>query len=248
MLTAECAALYEEVGRRFDEAKARQRPISAMSSDWLDVVDWNRKLFDGMQHFHLGKVDEEAMNIGNALSRFTYAANRTAEAVNACANASPALQEQFRRSHALCLEVHAEAKKSNDTVYFEKVPAIATLPKPERKRMVKPLTPPELEGIIDPVPPPPTPTPSREPSSTSLLGSGAAAPDDDASLVRELNRVLSAGGGGSEEPPPPSFADAEEAGLTELVTMGFDVERARKALSECGGSVQMATEKLLSEA
>ena len=99
---------------------------------------------------------------------------------------------------------------------------MTTLPKPERKRMIKPVTPKELEGITDPVPP----------------------PQDDASLAKELDRALKAGGG-SEEPPPPSFADAEKAALTELVSMGFEVEKARKALSECGGSVQVATEKLL---
>ena len=58
MLTAECAHLYEEVGLLVENAKQRSRPISAMSSDWLDVVQWNRYLFDGLQHYHQAKLDE----------------------------------------------------------------------------------------------------------------------------------------------------------------------------------------------
>lgn len=48
-LAAEAAALYESVSLRIAEAHGRSRPISAMGSDWLDVIEWNRLLFDGLQ-------------------------------------------------------------------------------------------------------------------------------------------------------------------------------------------------------
>ena len=131
-LTAECSALYQEVGRGFDEAKARGRPVSRMDAGWLNVVSYNRSMWDGMQHYHQGKAEAAANQFGQALSRFTYAVNRTAEAVNACSQAAPALQEQFKRAHALCRKAYDEAKKDNDLVHYEKVPPIETLPKPPR--------------------------------------------------------------------------------------------------------------------
>ncbi len=49
----------------------------------------------------------------------------------------------------------------------------------------------------------------------------------------------------AQDAPPPSFADAEAAGLQELITMGFDREKAKAALAASNGSVQQATELLL---
>ena len=45
--------------------------------------------------------------------------------------------------------------------------------------------------------------------------------------------------------PPPSFDDATNAGVAQLVAMGFSDAQARDALSKTGGSVQAATELLL---
>jgi len=44
------------------QAKQRARPIAAMSSDWLAVVEWNYLLYDGIQHLHLGKLHEEVIH------------------------------------------------------------------------------------------------------------------------------------------------------------------------------------------
>ena len=239
LLNAECAGLYEEVGRRFDEAKARQRPISAMAQEWLDVVEWNRKVFDGLQHHFLAKVADAEHKYGDALSRHTYAANKTAEAVKACAGAPPALQEQFKRAHQICLDAYNGSKRDNDSIYHEKVPHISTLPKPERKSMVKPQRPAELDN--DPsfealLPPSVSRGPSMEPAAaaaapTSVEGAMGAIQLDDA----------------GDGPPPPSFADAEAAGLVELTNMGFDLTKAKDALARCNGSVQEAANLLAAE-
>ena len=55
-LAAEAAGLYEDVHLKISEARSRSRPIAAMTSDWLSVVDWNRMLFDGLQHFYMAQV------------------------------------------------------------------------------------------------------------------------------------------------------------------------------------------------
>ena len=54
---------------------------------------------------------------------------------------------------------------------------------------------------------------------------------------------VSDGAGGAT--PPPSFAEAEQAGLAELLAMGFERPAASEALRKSGGSVRMATEILL---
>ena len=150
MLSAECAALYEDVGIRVEEAKRRSRPISSMSDDWLDVVQWNRLLFDALQHFHLATLHREKSEFGNELSRLTYACDKSAMAVNACANANPALQELFKRHYAICKEAHTRAKHDNELVHYAKVPDIKTLPKPERKCMVRSTSPPEILNLEEP--------------------------------------------------------------------------------------------------
>lgn len=155
-LAAEAAGLYEEVHAKIGEAKGRARPIAAMTNDWLEVVNWNRLLFDGLQHYHLSFVHLAAFDYGKQLSRLTYATNRCAEAVNACAHAPAALREQFIVAHKKASEEQAKAKRDNDLIYNEKVPDIRTLPKPERAKMVKPIQPSELkEYVSDPVPRPP---------------------------------------------------------------------------------------------
>ena len=209
-LAAECAGLYDEVARGFDEAKARGRPISKMSDGWLKVVHYNRDMWDGMQHFYLGKTHEDGREFGQALSRFTYATNKTAEAVNACADAAPALQEQFKAAHAKCREAYNAMKRDNDLVHYEKVPDLNTLPKPARTCLVKALL------------PEPVALPTQKVAETKPA---AAVPP----------------------PPPPAmpFEEAQEAAIKQLVTMGFGKEQATEALAKNGGSIQAATEDLL---
>ena len=205
---------------QIESAKARSRPISAMSSDWLDVVQWNRYLFDGLQHYHQSRMHEADLAYGKALACLTHATDKCAMAVNACATANPALQELFRKHHAICLEAHAKAKKDNDLVHYEKVPDIKTLPKPERKRMVKSTPPPELATAVEPTP-----------VSRSVAAVTAQAASVDLA-----------------DPPPPSIEVAESAGVAELTAMGFSAAKAREALQQAGGSVQAAAEVLLQEA
>ena len=227
-LTAECAALYDAVWRGFEEARARGRPISKMSDDWLKVVDYNRRMWDGMQHFHCARAHADAHEYGKALARYTYAVNKTAEAVNEAKDAAPVLQEQFKRAHATCKEAYDKAKKDNDLVHYEKVPHIDTLPKPQRHCLVKPQKPEEVSGVEAPTP---------MPAAVSRGPSGA--------LADGLGGMALGGGGG--EPPPPSFEQAEEAGLAELVAMGFGRDAAAAALKKSGGSVQAAADLLLSQ-
>lgn len=234
MLTAECAHLYEEVGLLVENAKQRSRPISAMSSDWLDVVQWNRYLFDGLQHYHQAKLDEADNAYGKALSRLTYATDRTATAVNACSGANPALQELFKKHYAICKEAHTKAKKDNDLVHYDKVPDVKTLPKPERKRMVKAQPPPEVALAEEP-----TPLPTKAASAPPAAAPQAAAPVD--VVTAQAAAVdLSA--------PPPSMEAADAAAVAELVAMGFTPGQAQEALRKGGGSVQSAAELLLQEA
>ena len=178
MLSAECAALYGEVSLRIDEAKSRSRPISAMTAEWLDVVQWNKFLFEGLQAYYAAQTNVDAAEYGIALSRYTYATDQCARAVNACKQASPALQEVFQKWYAICKEAHTKMKKDNDNIYYEKVPDYKTLDPPERKCMVKPNPPVELGNLEDPVPlmgslsvsePPPPPFAAAEAAGVEQL-------------------------------------------------------------------------------
>jgi len=245
MLTAECAALYDDVGLRIDEAKSRSRPISSMTTEWLAVVQWNRLLFDGLQHYYLAKLHEEANEYGKALARLAYATDQCARAVNACAGSSPVLQELFKRHFAICKEAHTKAKKDNDLVHYDKVPDVRTLPKPDRKCMVKATTPSELGAVEPPTPLPPkaaAPPAAPEPPTVPADPPAAPAVPVGEALATQAEQLdLSA-----SEPPPPSMEDAETAGVVELVSMGFSEAAAKDALRKSGGSVQAAADMLLS--
>jgi hypothetical protein len=120
---------------------------------------------------------------------------------------------------------------------------MATLPKLARAAMVKPIRLPELdvtppEEQAPPPPPPPIAEPAPAPGGTTV-----------SSLAAGVGS-MSLGGGGDAlmpgpPPPPPSFDEATDAGLEELVGMGFGREAAREALAQARGSVQEASESLM---
>ena len=60
---AECAGLYADASLKLNSSKIG----GAGAKDWLDVVEWNKKLFDGMQHFHGATGHEEAFEYGVAV-------------------------------------------------------------------------------------------------------------------------------------------------------------------------------------
>ena len=167
-LAAECAGLYEDVSMSIAAARSSQRPISSMTNEWLSVVEWNRLLFDGMQHYHLSKVHLEKNEYGKQVARLTHAVNRCAEAVNACAAAAPVLREQFVRAHTNAAEAHRVAKKDNDLIYSEKASAVwraapfALSPPPPRP-LPSPLTKPRWHPCDAPSAPSPRTNPSDEP-------------------------------------------------------------------------------------
>mmetsp|Transcript_5498 Transcript_5498/g.14498 ORF Transcript_5498/g.14498 Transcript_5498/m.14498 type:complete len:453 (-) Transcript_5498:737-2095(-) len=249
-LTADCSALYEEVSFNISQAKGAQRPIAAMSSEWLDVVEWNRLLFDGLQQYFLAKVHLAAFEYGKQIARLDYATAKCAEAVNKCAGAASVLRKQFVDAHAKCAEEQMQAKKDNDLIYNEKVPAFATLPKPERMAhaLVKPQTPatltdPKIAEDPEPLPQPiaPPPAPPSDVQVVTPIPAPEAPPSPPVAQMAAMGVAASA-----DEPPPPSFEQAEALGIDQLVGMGFDRAKAEAALAKAGGSVQAATEALLS--
>ena len=64
--------------------------------EWLEVVEWNKFAFDGMQNYYAATVHEEAHEYGKQVSRLTYATHQVAQAVQMCKKASKELQEQYR--------------------------------------------------------------------------------------------------------------------------------------------------------
>jgi len=148
----------------------------------------------------------------------------------------------------MCLAAHTKAKHDNDMIYTEKVPAATSLPKPARQAMVKSVAPKELTELASATPTPVEPAPpavSREPSEDNeglraQLGELTA-------VVKQLSEnqapPVGAPVGGDAAPPP--FAAAEAAAVTELLSMGFEREKAEAALAQSNGSVQAATELLL---
>jgi hypothetical protein len=235
-MAADCAALYQDVSSCMAQAKAAGRPIGAMPKDWLDVVEWNRLLFDGVQQYYLSAVHLEKFEYGIQLSRLTYATNKCGEAVNATVSANPLMRKQFLDAYELCRSTHERAKKDNDLLYNESVPNFAMLPKPERlpKLLVKPTLPDAFTDpttFVEPQSLPTTPVVSREPTPVAVLPPVAA---------------MSAASLG--DPPPPSFEEAEALGVEQLVAMGFTRHEAAAALSKHGGSVRAAANELLNSA
>jgi len=243
-IAAECAALYEEVAVKLAQPHLRE----ALAKEWSQVVDWNRVQFDGMQNFWFATTHLEKMEYGMQVSRLTYATNKTSEAVQMCAKADKTLQDQFKRANAMCLEAYVAAKKDNDLVYNEKVPPTLSLPKPDRRAMVKAIRLAELD-VAEPVV---EPRIEKQGSSATQTGTqymcsspGTSRPPAGASAPLPPIENLAVAPAPAADPPPPSFAAAEAAGLAELVAMGFAEDKARQALIKASGSVEGATDLLL---
>ena len=73
-IAAECAALYAEVSYALNGAHAK----ASISADWFEVIEWNKLLFDGMQHYYASFAHLEQKEYGAQLARLTYATNRCA--------------------------------------------------------------------------------------------------------------------------------------------------------------------------
>jgi hypothetical protein len=188
-ITAECAGLYNDASSRLGHATIG----GSGSKDWLEVVEWNKKLFEGMQHHYAASAHEEAHEYGKQLSRLTYATNRVAEAVLLCKKAPKELQEQFVTAHTVVNERRARAKKDNDMVYNEKVPPVETLHALERKPMVQPVRPLELLEV----PPLPEPSITRQPTPSE--------PSAVAEVMQHLalSEAATATAAAAAPPPPP---------------------------------------------
>jgi hypothetical protein len=146
-LSAACAAMYADVSAKVAHARTHGRPIAGMahcSSGWLEIIQMNAMLFDGMQHFYLAAVDAEAAEHGSQVGRLAHAEAVTAKLVRLASETDPALLAKFRDAHERCHMAYAAAKEDNDKAYFGKVLSPDELPTPEQKRMVQPLLPPEI--------------------------------------------------------------------------------------------------------
>jgi hypothetical protein len=239
-IAAECAGLYADASTRLGHSKIKP------PADWIEVVEWNKKAFDGMQHYYAATGHEEAHEYGKQVSRLTYATNRAAEAVIMCKKAPKELQEQFLNHHTLANEKRAKAKSDNDLVYNEKVPPVETLPALERKAMVKAISPTELLEL----PPPPQVERQRTPQSPSAVNEvmqhlAAMKASELAAEAAAAPPSAPPPPPAAAEPPPPSFEDAMDGSVQQLMQMGFSKEASVAALQKAQGSVEAATDILL---
>ena len=83
-ITADCANKYEDVSQRFKTATVS----AGLDAEWASVIEWNRLLFAGLQHYYAADEHLQKNGYGKQVSRLTYATNKCAEAVNACLEAS----------------------------------------------------------------------------------------------------------------------------------------------------------------
>lgn len=253
-LCTECFHFYDECSNNISRASHQHRPIAAMSKEWLDLVESNKHLFDGLQHFYLAKVHEEKNEYGKQLCRLTYATSTCARAVNAC-SAGDAVRQQFLDAHTMCKAAHERAKKDNDNIYYEKVPDFATFKLQEPAiRLKQPLVQPVLPEVTsfedpEPLPAPPPPEPVAAPAAppavpTAAPSESVPAPPPSALVADELANLSVS----SADAPPPAFAEVRDLQIKKLVEMGFTAEDAGKALDKANGSMEAAMEALLANA
>lgn len=244
-IAAECAGLYADASTKLASA----RLSGPQSVSWLDVVEWNKKLFDGMQHYYAASIHHEANEYGKELSRLTYACNRVGEAVIMCKKAPRDLQQQFLDAHTCCATKQAAAKKDNDLVYNEKVPPHETLPALVRKAMVKPCV---ASGVDLEVPPLPAavarqPTPGEASAVAEVMTHLAMSEAQSAPPSRQPSATTPPpAAAAAEPPPPPSFDAAVGDSVQQLLAMGFPRDAATAALQQAQGNVEAATDILLS--
>ncbi|XP_004640749.1 tyrosine-protein phosphatase non-receptor type 23 isoform X2 [Octodon degus] len=137
-ISAQVVDYYKEACRAL-ENPATASLLGRIQKDWKKLVQMKIYYFAAVAHLHMGKQAEEQQKFGERVAYFQSALDKLNEAIKLAKGQPDTVQDALRFTMDVIGGKYNSAKKDNDFIYHEAVPALDTLQPVKGAPLVKPL-------------------------------------------------------------------------------------------------------------
>ncbi|XP_036394745.1 tyrosine-protein phosphatase non-receptor type 23 [Megalops cyprinoides] len=137
-ISAQVVDYYKEACRALENSETASL-LGKIQKDWKKLVQMKIYYFAAIAHLHMGKQAEEQQKYGERLAYLQSSLDKLSEAVKLAKGQPDSVQEALRFTMDVIGGKFNSAKKDNDFIYHESVPALDTLPSVKGAPLVKAL-------------------------------------------------------------------------------------------------------------
>ncbi|XP_075779125.1 tyrosine-protein phosphatase non-receptor type 23 isoform X3 [Pelodiscus sinensis] len=137
-ISAQVVDYYKEACRALENSDTAAL-LGKLQKDWKKLVQMKIYYFAAIAHLHMGKQAEEQQKFGERVVYFQSALDKLNEAIKLAKGQPETVQEALRFTLDVIGGKYNSAKKDNDFIYHEAVPALDTLPSVKGATLVKAL-------------------------------------------------------------------------------------------------------------
>ncbi|XP_066546751.1 tyrosine-protein phosphatase non-receptor type 23 isoform X2 [Amia ocellicauda] len=137
-ISAQVVDYYKEACRALENSDTASL-LGKIQKDWKKLVQMKIYYFASIAHLHMGKQAEEQQKHGERLAYLQSALDKLTEAVKLAKGQPDSVQDALRFTMDVIGGKFNSAKKDNDFIYHETVPALDTLPSVKGAPLVKAL-------------------------------------------------------------------------------------------------------------
>ncbi|XP_053456473.1 tyrosine-protein phosphatase non-receptor type 23 isoform X1 [Nycticebus coucang] len=137
-ISAQVVDYYKEACRALENPDTASL-LGRIQKDWKKLVQMKIYYFAAVAHLHMGKQAEEQQKFGERVAYFQSALDKLTEAIKLAKGQPDTVQDALRFTMDVIGGKYNSAKKDNDFIYHEAVPALDTLQPVKGAPLVKPL-------------------------------------------------------------------------------------------------------------
>ncbi|XP_057562818.1 tyrosine-protein phosphatase non-receptor type 23 isoform X1 [Hippopotamus amphibius kiboko] len=137
-ISAQVVDYYKEACRALENPDTASL-LGRIQKDWKKLVQMKIYYFAAVAHLHMGKQAEEQQKFGERVAYFQSALDKLSEAIKLAKGQPDTVQDALRFAMDVIGGKYNSAKKDNDFIYHEAVPALDTLQPVKGAPLVKPL-------------------------------------------------------------------------------------------------------------
>ncbi|KAI1885650.1 hypothetical protein AGOR_G00206010 [Albula goreensis] len=137
-ISAQVVDYYKEACRALENSETASL-LGKIQKDWKKLVQMKIYYFAAIAHLHMGKQAEEQQKYGERLAYLQSSLDKLSEAVKLAKGQPDSVQEALKFTMDVIGGKYNSAKKDNDFIYHESVPALDTLPSVKGAPLVKAL-------------------------------------------------------------------------------------------------------------
>ncbi|KAM5292685.1 tyrosine-protein phosphatase non-receptor type 23 [Ctenodactylus gundi] len=137
-ISAQVVDYYKEACRALENPDTASL-LGRVQKDWKKLAQMKISYFAAVAHLHMGKQAEEQQKFGERVAYFQSALDKLNEAIKLAKGQPDTVQDALRFAMDVIGGKYNSAKKDNDFIYHEAVPALDTLQPVKGAPLVKPL-------------------------------------------------------------------------------------------------------------